>query len=320
MDIEDKKRAYVLVKEVLPLACEKINIFCERVLRTRGAKIGSGMGGLLEALWGYEINNTLRETGHSFFEMAWFPSHQYHDFACVGSSTLWNSSDKTGEYFRVEAKSMNAGADESKAHFDVLYSELDDFDALLVLVWNWKKIDQFHYCPQIVDVFFGEAKSLTIIRDQLHIARGGSFVNPAHCPDNCSPFSCQHAGEPLNEQGKRERISGPQNTRPSDKVSYAANFGGLVRMLKTRGPEAKKIFRRLRVANSVINDYISFIHRNFPNEEFNHFSTSELRDAAEKLGIRTLGMSKNDMYLRIREHNNYQDALRYLWPESDLIN
>ncbi|HHQ6578274.1 TPA: hypothetical protein ACSTJ2_000200 [Serratia fonticola] len=317
MEIESKKQAYILVKNALPIACQKINIFCERVLRTRGAKIGSGMGALLEALWGYEINNTLRETGHSFFEMAWFPSHQYHDFACVGSSTLWDSTNKTGEYFRVEAKSMNAGADESKAHFDVLNSELEDFDALLVLVWNWQNIDEFHYCPKIVDVFFGEAKPLTLLRDRLHIARGGSFVDPNNCPDGCNPIVCQHAGEPLNEQGKRERISGPITTRPSDKVSYAANFGGLVRMLKTRGPDAKIIFRRLRVQNSIINDYISFIHRNFRSEEFNHFSITELREASIKLGIDPYGISKVSLYEKIMQHQDYQDVLRNIWVMQD---
>lgn len=317
MDIEVKKQAYILVKNALPIACQKINTFCERVLRTRGAKIGSGMGGLLEALWGYEINNTLRETGNSYFEMAWFPSHQYHDFACVGSSALWDSTNKIGEYFRVEAKSMNAGADESKAHFDVLTSELEDFDALLVLVWSWKPLDEYHYCPQIVDVFFGEAKPLTLLRDNLHIARGGSFVDPNNCPDRCPPLTCRHAGEPLNEQNKRERISGPISARPSDKVSYAANFGGLVRMLKTRGPEAKIIFRRLRIQYNIINDYISFIHRNFQNEELNHFSTTELREAAVNLRLDYNGIPKNLLYQKIKACQGYQEVLRNIWVSQD---
>lgn len=312
MDIKDKERAYVLVKNALPEACNRINQFCERVLRTRGAKIGSGMGSLLEALWGYEINNTLRDSGHAFFEMAWFPSHQYHDFACVGSTSLWNPLDKSGEYFRVEAKSMNAGADESKAHFDVLYSELDNYDALLVLVWSWKVLDQYHFCPEIRDVFFGEAKPLTIIRDNLHIARGGAFVDPQNCPDLCSPNMCRHAGEPLNEQGKRERISGPVSTKPSEKVSYAANFGGLVRMLKTRSPEAKSLFRRFRSSSSVIDDYISFIHRNFPNEELNHYSTLEMREVAKQLNVDTKGLSKMEIHQILKRHYNYQEKLKLL--------
>ena len=46
------------------------------------------------------------------------------------------------------------------------------------------------------------------------------------------------------------------------KVSYAANFGGLVRMLKTNNSESRSKFRELRRDNRIVDEYVSFIHRN----------------------------------------------------------
>jgi len=266
--------------------------------------------GLLEALWGYEVNYVLSNSGLNLCELAWFPDHQYHDFACVRTGNHWNPDTGEGEFFRVEAKSMNSGADESKAHFDVLDSELDEFDALLLLVWSWVDIDDYHCCPQVTDSFFGKAKPITAVRDALHVKRGGSFVDKYSCPNGCIPEACQHHGEPLNEQGKRERLSGPDVTRPSAKVSHAANFGGLVRMLKTRGDDARQEFRRKRKSDSIIDDYISFIHRHFPSEELNHFSITEWREIGHQIGIKNSKSTKMEIHDVLRKMDNYQDILK----------
>jgi hypothetical protein len=310
MNQEQKIAAYHAITSSLDETFIRINEFCCEVMKTRGGRIGSGMGSLLEALWGYEMNKVLTDNGLNSCELAWFPGHQYHDFACVQTSRGWNPETGDGEFFRVEAKSMNSGADESKAHFDVLQAELDDYDALLLLVWSWVDIDEYHCCPQITDSFFGQAKPITQLRDALHLERGGSFVNGNACPDGCDIDDCSHKDEPLNEKSKRERLSGPQSTRPSANVSHSANFGGLVRMLKTRGESAKATFRELRRADSTIDAYISFIHKHFPSEEINHFSVSEWRRIGEQVGLNASGMSKEDIRNNVIENENYQQILR----------
>lgn len=181
-----------------------------------------------------------------------------------------------------------------------------------MLIWEWKKIDTTHYSPIIIDSFFDRASGVAKLRDALHLARGGSFVSAESCPDECDPSHCSHIGEPLNENGKRERLSGPEATRVSRTVSYAANFGGLVRMIKTNNENARNVFREQRKDNEVANHYISFIHRNFPNEEKNQFTISELRKVAELLNINTKSKSKNQLYEEIHCRNNYQDHLRQL--------
>jgi len=205
------KIAFHSVKALLPTACRKMNAFSSEVLRTRGGRIGSGMGALLEALWGYMMNQALSENGHDL-EIAWFANNQYNDFACLEKTASWDEKNRVGELFRIEAKSMNVGADESKAHFDVLHNELHEYDSLLILVWEWKNIDANCFSPQIIDAFFDIAKPIILLRDELHIARGGSFVDADTCPDGCSPNDCLHHGEPLNAAGKRERIGGPEIT------------------------------------------------------------------------------------------------------------
>jgi len=312
MNQEEKIAAYKAITSSLDETFDYINNFCRDVLKTRGGRIGSGMGSLLEALWGYEMNKVLSEKGFDSCELAWFPSHQYHDFACVQASKDWNPETGEGEYFRVEAKSMNSGADESKAHFDVLNAELDEYDALLLLVWSWVDIDEYHCCPQVTDSFFANAKPITQLRDALHIERGGTFVDSNSCPDGCDTLTCRHNGEPLNEQGKRERLSGPESTRPSAKVAYAANFGGLVRMLKTRGESAKQTFRNLRRSDDIIDAYISFIHRHYPSEELNHFSVSEWREIGRNSGIDSSGMSKQEIRNSIANNENYHEIIRWV--------
>lgn len=98
-------------------AFDGIEVFSREVLQTRGGRIGSGMGTLLEALWGFYINQALSKNEEPI-ELGWLIGHEYNDFACVFRNSPWNPIYRTGELLRVEVKTMNAGADESKAHFD----------------------------------------------------------------------------------------------------------------------------------------------------------------------------------------------------------
>ena len=306
----DEIYVYEQVSRLSNIACPRMNEFSSRILKTRGGRIGSGMGALLEALWGYMMNQIILEENELDCEIAWFPDNQYNDFSCIKRHTVWDATTRAGEYFRIEAKSMNVGADESKAHFAALDSEIEANDALLILVWEWRKIDDFHFSPIVIDSFFDRAKGIAMLRDALHIARGGSFVGSEYCPDGCQSDYCVHIGEPLNAEGKRERLSGPETTRPSLKVSYAANFGGLVRMLKTDNENARNVLRNNRRQNPIADHYISFIHKNFPNEEKNQYTIDELRKVAIILGINSIGMSKETLYNAIRSIENYQSALK----------
>lgn len=272
----DENYVYEQIACLANTACQRMNEFSTQILKTRGGRIGSGMGALLEALWGYMMNQIILEETDLDCEIAWFPDNQYNDFSCIRRDEAWDAATRAGEYFRIEAKSMNTGADESKAHFAALDSEIEPNDALLILIWEWRRIDAVHFSPIVIDCFFDRAKGVAALRDALHIARGGYFVNSMHCPDGCLPYCCTHNGEPLNAAGKRERLSGPNTTRPSLNVSYAANFGGLVRMLKTDNQHARNIFRDIRRRNAVADHYISFIHTNFPSEEKNQYTIAEL--------------------------------------------
>ena len=303
--------AFNSIRMLLPTACQKMNDFSAEILKTRGGRIGSGMGALLEALWGYMMNQTLSENNLDF-EIAWFTNNQYNDFACLIKSAEWDENNRDSELFRIEAKSKNIGADESKAHFDVLSSELHSYDSLLILVWEWKNIGLNYFSPQIIDTFFNFTMPIVLLRDELHKARGGSFVDASSCPDGCLPNDCLHHGEPLNAAGKRERIGGPETTRPSSKVSYAANFGGLVRMLKTDNEVARSTFRNVRKNDKAADEYISFIHRIFPNEEVNQYTIGELRTVANSLGINFAKLSKSDLLVEIRKKPDYMHLLRDL--------
>lgn len=289
----------------------RINDFSYNTLKTRGGRIGSGMGLLLEALWGYYMNLELMEEP---IEIAWMPDHQYNDFVCLEKGIEWIPDIRKGEICRIEVKSMNSGADESKAHFDVLKSEICPTDLLLVLSWEWKKISEFHYIPYIIDFFIGPAIDIIELRDALHLARGGVFVSPDNCPEsscNCSQDFCKYIGEPLNSSLKRERLSGPPEARPSAKVSYAANFGGLLRMIKTSSEESRAIFRRIRLDNDTAHRYISFIHRNYNAEELNQFTKNEWLKIARMYNPNILSsISKNDLYEFVKSNPNYQDLLR----------
>lgn len=309
----DPGQAVELVRDVTATACQTINTFSEEVFRTRGGRMGSGMGTLLEALWGYHVNKILAEMeeGPPPCELAWIVGQQYSDFACILRDRAWNPETLEGELFRIEAKSMNVAADESKGHFDEIEENIGDWDHLLVLIWAWEPLDRVRVFPRVLDHFFGPARPVARLRDQLHLARGGSFVHRDSCPDQCEPSSCSHHGEPLNADGKRERKSGPASCRVSREVSYAANFGGLVRMLKTNSEAARGRFRDLRVGDEVAHEYISFIHRCFPNEERNQYRVREWRSVASELGIDTAGLSLDNLARAVREAApNYQELLR----------
>lgn len=308
----DENYVYEQIARLANIACQRMNEFSSQILKTRGGRIGSGMGALLEALWGYMMNQIILEETDLDCEIAWFPDNQYNDFSCIRRDEAWDAATRAGEYFRIEAKSMNTGADESKAHFAALDSEIEPNDALLILIWEWRRIDAVHFSPIAIDCFFDRAKGVAALRDALHIARGGSFVNSMHCPDGCLPYCCTHNGEPLNAAGKRERLSGPNTTRPSLNVSYAANFGGLVRMLKTDNQHARNIFRDIRRRNVVADHYISFIHTNFPSEEKNQYTIAELREVASILGIEIRGGNKDVLYNAIRSVDGYQTVLKHI--------
>ncbi len=286
---------------------DEINKFSSGVLQTRGGRIGSGMGLLIEALWGYYLNHELRDSN---IELAWFPDHQYNDFVCLYKNQEWSPETKEGEALRIEVKSMNIGADESKAHFDVLHEEASENDLLLVIVWEWRRIDDKHFAPIIIDHFIDVVMPIIHLRDQLHLRRGGSFVDHYHCPDECAPESCVHDGEPLNASGKRERLSGPYFTKPSEKVLYAANFGGLIRMLKTSSSSARDEFFKIRRESDVAHKYISFIHRYYFDEELNQYPVEVFKDLLKVQGIVTKGKSKRELLLSLRTIENYQELLR----------
>lgn len=311
IDLALSEAAVQVVCEDASRVIASMNDFTSKTFRTRGGRLGSGMGSLLEALWVYYMNNTLMNQGGIArdCELVWLPDHQPADFACVIREADWKPESRKGELFRIEAKSMNLKVEEAKGHFTNLRSETGRFDHLLVLLWSWTEYDRNYAWPKVHNYFLGPSLPIIHMRDRLHLARGGSFVGTDFCPDGCSPVPCTHAGEPLNESGKRERRSGPVTCKPKG-VDYAANFGGLVRMLKTSGKEASKIFRELRARDNVCHTYISLIHEFYPDEELNQYGIGEWRKFAKSLGVVDTG-SKGE----IREAIglavlDYRDRLR----------
>lgn len=259
----------------------------------------------MEAIWVYYMNNALANQGGIArnCEFVWLPDHQPADFACIIREADWKPESREGELFRIEAKSMNLGVEEAKGHFTNLKSETGPFDHLLVLLWSWTEHDKNYVWPRVHSYFLGPSLPIICMRDRLHLARGGSFVATDFCPDGCTRVPCTHAGEPLNESGKRERRSGPATCKPKG-VDYAANFGGLVRMLKTSRKEARAAFRELRAHDEVCHKYISRIHEFYPDEELNQYSVGEWRNFAKSLGV--AGMAgKGEM----------RDAIRLAVPE-----
>ncbi len=300
-------------------ACQRLNDFTAKVFRTRGGRIESGMGGVIEALWGFFLNEILAEKSGNEIELAWMYGHGYKDFACIRRGVDWNPETQEGELLRVEVKSMLASADESKAHFDRLKKELNDTDLLVVFIWDWVKEAEaggnrfVRVSPHVKDCFIGNASDVATLRDALHEARGGIFVAAGRCPDRCRGATCDHVGEPLNASGKRERLTGPETKRVSRSVSYAANFGGLVRMLKCDSSKARKIFRRICRQNDTAWNFATFIHLNLPSEEENQYLKGDWAKVAEDLGLRDIPTKQSELVQKVRATGDrYRIVLRSL--------
>lgn len=298
-----------------PKVIEEINAFTLETFRTRGGRLGSGMGSLLEAIWVYYMTKTLQNEGGLAreCELGWLQDHEPADFACLYRGAEWDPSKRQGELFRIEAKSMNIGVDEAKGHFANLDKETQEHDQLLVLIWSWTSLENKYFWPKIHDYFLGPSRPIIHARDTLHLVRGGSFVESGRCPDGCVVADCTHDGEPLNAAGKRERRSGPKSCKPA-KVEYAANFGGLVRMLKTDNDEARRQFRRLRKADDVIHRYISFIHKHFPSEEINQYRKAEWQAALRAMNVPFTNPSSAEANELLRRAvPDYQEHLRRIF-------
>jgi len=305
--------AVALVKAEANNSVSALNLFSKESFTTRGGRLGSGMGSLLEAVWIYFTNTALRNVGGEAAdcEIGWLADHEPNDFACVLRDRPWTSATREGELFRIEAKSMNLSVDESKAHYTELYSSIGKYDQILILTWKWIETDEWRFCPQVTDHLICPAKPVAALRDALFIVRGGSFITSGSCPDKCTEKPCSHVGEPLNASGKRERKGGPESTRPSGKVAFANNFGGLVRMLQTDNAEARKVFRGQRMANDVAHEYISFIHRNFPAEEVNQYTVAEWREIGKQTGLAIEGKNAKNIAQELRTTTpEYQELLR----------
>lgn len=293
-------------------AVEAINQFTFTTFKTRGGRLGSGMGTLLEAMWVYYMNQILENEGGLAreCELAWLQDHEPADFACLHRGADWDPASRRGELLRIEAKSMNIGVEEAKGHFTNLARETSEHDQLLVLIWSWTSLPNEYSWPRIHDYFLGPSLPVIHARDQLHLIRGGTFVERGNCPDGCALESCTHVGEPLNAASKRERRSGPKARKPAN-VEYAANFGGLVRMLKTDSEDARSVFRRLRRSNEVIHRYISFIHTYFPSEEVNQYRKAEWQAVLTALNIAAVNPSAAEANALLRRLSpNYQEFLR----------
>ena len=160
---------------------------------------------------------------------------------------------------------MVASADESKAHFDRLTSELETSELLAVFLWDWVPVSTTSrkVYPCVTGHFIGSAGGVAALRDALHINRGGTFVQIGHCPDGCAAKRCRHIGEPINASGVSEQRTGPEKTKgPS--VSYAANFGGLLRMLGYRGQGGQEVIAQHQAKNEAAAAFIHFMAKNFP--------------------------------------------------------
>jgi len=270
------EEAFEEILSLTPAAIEDVNALTIQAFQTRGGRIGSGLGGVIEALWGFYVNKRLTDSNYAV-ELAWISGHEYNDFACLIRDADWDPETKIGELLRVEVKSMVTAADESKAHFDRLQKELTPTDILAVFLWNWEPVEEGarRSYPKVTSYFVGRASQVAQLRDELHVARGGSFVESAKCPDGCKVIPCSHEGEPLNAKNIRERLSGPENSR-GRKASYAANFGGLVRMLGVRGTSATEILKKFLGRDDDARKYIQFISKNFAKKTLANLGAEEI--------------------------------------------
>ncbi len=219
---------------------------------------GGAMGLHLEKQLGKEVNVLLKLQEMELGELP----DQYNDYAVLEKDAYWDNETREGELFRVEVKSMEMDADESKAHFDVCIEQLNKYDMLVVLAWRWVTLPTRDTIPYVQDCFVSLAKPVAELRDELHLVRGGSFIDRADCPDGCEADQCIHHGASLNSKGFRETKEGPNSCRHPN-TSYMNNFGGLVRMTGARTKQAKQKLKELRKGNSTIDAYMRFLERNF---------------------------------------------------------
>lgn len=270
MPVDARELSDIAANKVMactPEAIVSVNNFTQKTFQTRGGRIGSGMGSLIEGLWGFYLNAILRRDPSSQYELGWIYGHEYNDFACIVKGEEWKIATREGELFRVEVKSMVRSADESKAHFDRLVHELPPNEVLAVFLWDWCPVPgSYNVSPAIIDHFVGPALPIAELRDKLHLLRGGHFVIEDECPDGCVREACVHLYEPLNAKGVRERRTGPA-TAVSGKVQYAANFGGMLRMLGTRSAEGRAVLSAAREESHTQREFIDFMARNFSRVE-----------------------------------------------------
>jgi hypothetical protein len=228
----------IKMKETLeklnPKVIEKLNVFFSETFLVDSSEINYGhstrFGILFEAMWGYYMKEELQVLGYM---VKWICRNQYNDFYI---------SDLVGNFIcNIEVKTLCLDSDESKSHFDALQSELLDTDLLFVSAWKWDVHDDLMK-PKITESKFFVSKEIAVMRDELHILRGGNFVNE----------------EPINASGYRERLSGPDENKPP-KVTHMANFGGLVRMLGTKSKPSKIKLQEYYDAGGTCKEYIDFV-------------------------------------------------------------
>ncbi len=78
-------------------AVDSVNDFTVQVFHTRGGRIGSGMGSVIEALWGFHLNTILNEDENIAYELGWIYGHEYNDFSCILRDEDWNPETQQGE-------------------------------------------------------------------------------------------------------------------------------------------------------------------------------------------------------------------------------
>jgi len=83
-------------------------------------------------------------------------------------------------------------------------------------------------------------------------------------------------------------------------------------MLKTASAAARGTFRKIRAESDVANNYISFIHRNFPREEKNQYLIADWTNVAEAFGLDTRGLSRDAIIALVRQQSDYMARLREL--------
>jgi len=222
------------LEKVNPIVIKKLNTFFSETFLVDSTEINYGhstrFGILFEAMWGYYMKRELEVLGYM---VKWICKNQYNDFYIT---------DPLGKFIcNIEVKTLCLDSDESKSHFDALQSELLDTDLLFVSAWKWDVHDDLMK-PNITKSKFFVSKEIAIMRDELHILRGGDFINE----------------EPINASGYRERLSGPDKNKPS-RITHMANFGGLVRMLGTKSRNSKVKLQDYHDNGGTCKEYIDFV-------------------------------------------------------------